>query len=108
MSNAINEFMSSLNIYPRHGRIDVLDPAFDDCGLELLPDDVAIAPDFMDDDCVDSDERNQLAEWYYDTLYTQIHQYMTQLGYALIHEADGSGGGLYYGLVQYRKLADIY
>jgi hypothetical protein len=110
MSNIskIEVIMSNLNKYHQYGSIDVIDPATQDIGLdEVSPDDVVIAPDFMDDGCPDQDTVNDLANWYNNELYGQIDLLMSQLGYTLVHDNDGSGGGLYYGIAQYRKVANI-
>lgn len=111
-NDIIQVIMNNLNAHPQRGRIYVMDPTVDDIGLEnVLPGDVVIAPDFDDDElraAGDTDGVNELAEWYNSTLYIQIDRVMSSLGYDMIHENDGSGGGLYYGIVQYRKrfLAD--
>lgn len=114
MSNIdnIQVIMNDLNKYPQCGRIDVIDPTVDDIGLDdIQSSDVVIAPDFWDDelrDAGDIDAVNGLAEWYNVTLYDQIDLRMAQLGYIKIHDNDGSGGGLYYGIAQYRKAANFY
>jgi hypothetical protein len=106
-NDIIQVIMNDLNAHPQRGRIHVMDPLADEMGLDsVLPGDVVIAPDFDDDElCAagDTDGVNELAEWYNGTLYIQIDRVMNSLGYEMIHENDGSGGGLYYGIVQYRK-----
>lgn len=105
MSNidTVSDLIKSLNIFPQHGRIDIIDPNVEDVGIKsLAPGDIVVAPDFMDDDCESEDERNKLAKWYYDDLPREIDYRMRSLGYTLIEDIDGSGGGLYYATSHYR------
>lgn len=101
---SIQAALKELNKYPQFGSVKVLDLADDDHSLpDIQPGDVAIYADFMDDDCPSEDVVNELSEWYYDMLPREINQLMAGLGFKLIFESDGSGGGLYYGIAQYRK-----
>ena len=42
-------------------------------------------------------------EWYSNKLFSEIYELMSELGYEEVDEMDGSGGGMYYGQILFRK-----
>lgn len=101
----VEKLMSMINNYPQYGTIAVIDPTDPSSGNDFdhaAPGDIVIHPDFWDDECPDAATVNQLASWYNDALHGIIDQVMQSIGYELIAELDGSGGGLYYCTMHYR------
>jgi hypothetical protein len=98
--------LDKLNAYPTLGNSSVFVNSGQEFGfeVEVLPDDVTIYNDFCDDDLRgDDDAVNKFRTWYTETLYDQLVEYMAKLGYTFIDENDGSGGGLHYGAMLFRK-----
>lgn len=97
--------LDQLNIYPTLGSITAFVDADVNFGFEeILPDDVVIYTDFTDDDLGnDTDAVNEFHTWYNDTLMNQLIAHMDKLGYTFLEDSDGSGGGLYYGGMLFRK-----
>lgn len=99
----VEKLMSMINNYPQYGTIAVIDPNHADNHFDdAAPGDIVIYPNFWDDECPDAVAVNQLASWYNDALHSIIDQCMQSIGYELIAELDGSGGGLYYCTMHYR------
>lgn len=101
----IERFLPVINKFPQFGSIQVSD--HDEVGEtfgELRPDDVVIYCDFMDDNCESDDQRDQLVTWYCDELTSELIALMGRFGYAFSADSDGSGGGLYYGAMLFRKV----
>lgn len=103
--DSIQQAMVELNKFPQYGSIKVMEhePDYFD-GVDVLDGDVVVFCDFMTDDCQSKSEEDQLVDWYCSTLYGDIDKAMSSLGYELITDNDGSGGGLYYGGALYRKI----
>jgi len=58
----------------------------------------------MDDDLRgDIDAVNKFCTWYNETLVSQLVDHMAKLDYVLVEDCDGSGGGLHYGAMLFRK-----
>lgn len=78
-----------------------------DCGLDdLEPTDIVIYYDYCSDELSD-DDTNKLSEWLYDDYnggWGAIHAYLASQGYGPVNDNDGSGGGLYYGAANFRKV----
>ena len=70
--------------------------------LALQPDDIAIYYDYCDDELSEGD-KDRLSGWLYDDAWPLIHKYMEVNKYVEVFENDGSGSGLYYGMVVFRK-----
>lgn len=107
--NSIQEILNSMvNRYPECGGIEAHDPLSQEYGFDVAPQptDVVIFVDFDDDNVESEGERNALAEWYNDTLHTNIERQMRMFGYQAIAGNDGSGGGLYYGATLFRKVEE--
>jgi len=95
-----------VNRYPELGHIEVMGPLDQDYGFDVQvhPDDVVIYTDFTDESLTDDDSINQFAEWYNNTLHYNIEKQMRMFGYQAIAGNDGSGGGLYYGAILFRRI----
>jgi hypothetical protein len=106
-ANTIKSYLNTLNVFKEYGSIELV-PHTDNPGFEqLLPDDVVIYADFMSDDCPDNATVDRLSHWYNDLLFARIDHFMNKLGYKIVEDIDGSGGGLYYGAVQYRPAQHV-
>jgi hypothetical protein len=98
--------LDQLNSYPTLGNTNVFVNSGQEFGFEseVLPDDVVIYNDFMDDDLRgDIDAVNKFCTWYNETLVSQLVDHMAKLDYVLVEDCDGSGGGLHYGAMLFRK-----
>lgn len=94
------EFFNFINKFPDLGDITVLDHSEASGSLDdLQPDDLVVYYDFCTDDLDNTDEFNY---WINNSLEL-ITDYMTDIGYEMAAELDGSGGGLHYGVLQFRK-----
>lgn len=101
---SIPEFLNHTNLFPNLGDTTVLDHdeakgSVDD----LQEDDVVIYYDYCTDYIAET-EAIKFRHWHFEEQTTLINNFMTDLGYELINELDGSGDGLYYGILQYRKV----
>ncbi len=90
-----------------NGSISVLDSGdHGDAGIEgTTPDDIIIYYDYCTDD-LSSDETDRLIEWLFDSSsgLRRFTQALANLGYNEFGDNDGSGGGLYYGCIAFRKV----
>jgi hypothetical protein len=104
---AVKLIMSKVvvNRYSDLGQIHVMDPLDDEYGFDVKPrsDDIVIYTDFNDCDLTEEEEREQLADWYYNTLHYSIEKQMKMFGYQAIAGHDGSSTGLYCGATLFRK-----
>jgi hypothetical protein len=78
-----------------------------DTGIDdVQPTDIMVYYDYCADDLSSTDE-NKLSEWLYSTPnggLDAIGKYLASQGYEVVGENDGSGGGLYYGAINFRKI----
>ena len=104
-----SEFLNFINKYPQLGGITVMN--HEDCVGSvdnLRIDDVCLYYDYCTDD-LDIDESNAFCNWAWgnnvndDGVLGVIDQFMANQGYKEVDTIDGSGGGLHYGIIQYRK-----
>lgn len=108
---AINKFLNHFNKFPQFGGSSVL--AHEDCGFDedrdLKSDDIVVYYDYCTDDCTDSKEVDAFAEWIFGHSHKEfigcLTMYMRHHGYKLFDEQDGSGNGLYYGIMHFRKIS---
>jgi hypothetical protein len=107
------EFLDFINKYPHLGGITVME--HDDVSSsvdDLRVGDVCLYYDYCTDDC-DRDEESAFCEWAFGSdvhdfgVLGVIDQFMANQGYKEVDTVDGSGGGLHYGIVQYRKAQQI-
>ncbi len=93
--------------FQHDGHIGVLEQdQNENCGVDdTTPDDIAIYWDFCTDE-LSNDQTDKLIEWLFDsdTGLNLLMEVMTSWGYKMIGDHDGSGGGLYYGALVYRKV----
>ena len=104
------EFLRFINKFPHLGDITVMD--HDDVEgnvQDLRVGDVCLFYDYCTDDCSKA-ELNEFYEWMSPNDYRNklsvfdiINQFMDEQGYEEIETVDGSGNGLHYGVIQYRK-----
>lgn len=87
------------------GNFSLLDDAHEH--YENLQDgDICVYYDYCDDDLRGTDDRtevNALNDWLYDVAWPTVHKYMRDNEYEEVYENDGSGNGLMYGMVVFRK-----
>jgi hypothetical protein len=69
----------------------------------LQPSDVVIFYDYCTDEASDQ-LTDEFIEWLWKYSYAGLDKIMASLGYTMIGENDGSGNGLYYGTLHYRKI----
>ena len=96
--------LPTINQYPQYGTIEFVD--HEQVGETFGPlqdDDLVVYYDFMDDECESQDEVDNLAGWYHDELPQQLVVLLDRFGYRFLSDMDGSGGGLYYGAIVFRK-----
>lgn len=101
------EFLTFINKYPQFGSIEILnDEQLESSEIDHMPGDVVIFYDYCTDEAT-REESHELCEWLFGHhdrgILDIIHDFMVKDGYSEIDENDGSGGGLYYGTVHYRK-----
>lgn len=102
-----DEFLTFINKYPHLGGISVLDhESAEGTHEDLRVGDVCIYYDYCTDDAgrIECDE---FCEWVFGYDRAQmmglIGEFMADQGYKQIDDNDGSGNGLYYGSIQFRK-----
>lgn len=69
--------------------------------------DVAFYYNYNDDELREVqayDKQNILIDYLYDEAWLTISEYMQDKGYEEVENIDGSGNGLYYGMVVFRKI----
>lgn len=79
-------------------------------GDNLLENDIIVSYDYCDDELSDkgpdgewnSSDAAKWYSWYEKVLTPGIYNIMSKLGYDEVDEMDGSGGGLFYGVTQFR------
>ena len=98
------EFLQFINKYPELGDITVLDlTEAADTFSDLQPDDIVIYHDYCTDDIRRSVQEDVFYDWLM-RIFDTIDEFMADRGYTIkADEQDGSGGGLWYGAVVYRK-----
>jgi len=102
---SIQNLLNTLNVWQPHGTIELITEPDDREGFncpDLKDSDVLVYFNYMDDDMSD-DEREVFGEWYYDELPNKLNDEMNKLGYFFHYDTDGSGGGLHYGGMLFRK-----
>ena len=99
----LSKLLMLLERFPHLGNTTVL--PHDDCGFEedhdLTATDIVVYYDYVTDDC-DKTERDKFGDWLTDLL-SGTTKFMEYSGYKLIDENDGSGNGMHYGILQFRK-----
>lgn len=108
LSMTTDEFLNFINKFPQLGGISVLDhESAEGCHEDVRVGDVCIYYDYCTDDVRNTKEEDQFCEWVFNYERTGmlglIREFMADQGYEEIDEHDGSGNGLYYGSIQYRK-----
>lgn len=102
----LNKFLELINTYTNLGNITVLDlEQARSSHADVRDTDICIFYDFSTDEASD-DEQERFVAWLWGqdgNIINQITQYMKYSGYYMIEDVDGSGGGLYYGSLQFRK-----
>ena len=105
-----SEFLNFVNKYPQLGDITVMEHE-DVSGSvdDLRVGDVCLFYDYCTDD-LNIDESNEFHNWAWgkdvndDGVLGVIDEFMANQGYKEVDTVDGSGGGLCYGIIQYRKV----
>ena len=100
----INTLLNELNVFSQIGSVSLVeDENRNNCGFDDVKDgDLMVYYDWMDDG-LSEDDVKKFQEWYYDEFFTNLSTEMSKLGYSEVDEVCGSGGGLYYGVVLFRK-----
>jgi len=102
-SEISNDALTEINKYPHLGKLDIMPNSEALNSLsDIKDDDVVISYNYCTDN-VDADEANEFDRWLNHVLFF-LDKKMSEMGYAEIQTLDGSGGGLDYGIVQYRKV----
>ena len=113
MISALGKFLNHYNYYPKLGNLSVI--THDEASLgdeaDLAPSDIVVYYDFSDEELWGKkEESDKFVSWMLgDNCKTNgvleaIEIYMKHYGYNLFYEQDGSGNGLYYGILQFRKV----
>lgn len=99
---ALENVLNILNRYAKAGNLSIVDEeSFNDIP-GYTPGDVGVYADY-DDHLLAAGDVDAFSSWYLDELPKQLDRVMKALGYRLVHENDGSGNGLWYCLMVYRK-----
>ena len=97
------EFLKMVNKFSDLGDISVLDEeTISGCHDCSEPGDVALYYDFCTDEAT-PEQANEFSRWVFDELQEQLIIFMASQGFKFIEDNDGSGNGLYYGSLLFRK-----
>ena len=108
MVSKLNKFFVHFDKFPKFGSLSVLSHRDVNNGddVDLDPSDIVIYYDYNNEECTE-EEADALFEWLFghekQTILETIELYMRHYGYKLFDEQDGSGNGLYYGTLHFRK-----
>lgn len=99
----IAQMLELLNVWDKFGSVTILDGEDrKGCGYDDLRDgDIVVFYDWVEDDMT-PEEEDRFEAWL-DTYFTCMGKVLFDNGYHEVHHNDGSGNGLTYGCVVYRK-----